>query len=392
MSEIEAEIFRRTLIARELLAQKITEADLALHPVLSLLPSQLSLTRDLGINYPDQTLAPKPQTPDTQTVTTDSLPRADVLVVTWTVDEQDGLADVLTPGIGRAKWTRYNRNFASRYADQIRPGAPSLAAGRLGSWCLTKIGATSALCFKSELHLNQDGIRDAVAPGVATLPVKDMFRQLIEEVKPKLVITVGTSGGLYLNHDEGDVAVTRAAKFRLKSEFKNADFNRQVYRSDWKIPTEHFPAAQTLMNQFANKLVEPPIYPPTARHEGAPFTSPVWAPRIRQDGMDGIPAFHPILTTDYFEFGTSTNNLDQEGLAVEMGDAVLGLVVEEMKNQGLAVPNWVVVRNLSDPQINGQLDHDLQIDWAVWYYKKYGYWTSVMSALVSWAIIAGLSH
>jgi hypothetical protein len=28
--------------------------------------------------------------------------------------------------------------------------------------------------------------------------------------------------------------------------------------------------------------------------------------------------------------------------------------------------------------------------YAVWYYKQYGYWTSVMSALTTWAIIAGL--
>jgi hypothetical protein len=92
------------------------------------------------------------------------------------------------------------------------------------------------------------------------------------------------------------------------------------------------------------------------------------------------------LTTDYFEYGTSANNLQQEGCAVEMGDAVLGLVADELA----APPKWVVVRNLSDPQINGELDHDLQVDYAVWYYEKFGFWTSIMSALTTWAIIAGL--
>jgi hypothetical protein len=29
-----------------------------------------------------------------------------------------------------------------------------------------------------------------------------------------------------------------------------------------------------------------------------------------------------MLTTDFFEFGTSTNGLDQLGCGVEMGDAV----------------------------------------------------------------------
>jgi hypothetical protein len=82
-----------------------------------------------------------------------------------------------------------------------------------------------------------------------------------------------------------------------------------------------------------------------------------------------------------------------------MGDAVLGLVCSELADP----PSWVVVRNLSDPVINGALPtnprdlppgqprtKDMQAHWAVWYYETYGYWTSVMSALTTWGIIAGL--
>ena len=69
-----------------------------------------------------------------------------------------------------------------------------------------------------------------------------------------------------------------------------------------------------------------------------------------------------------------------------MGDAVLGLVTSEMTNP----PRWAVVRNLSDPQINGAVEKDLQVNYAVWYYTRFGYWISVMSALATWGIIAGL--
>src|SRR6185295_8774174 len=88
---------------------------------------------------------------------------------------------------------------------------------------------------------------------------------------------------------------------------------------------------------------------PTARYhlQGPP---PVNDPDIKLDGRD-MPAFHPMLTTDFFEFGTSKNNLQLQGAAVEMGDAVLGLVSSEMPNP----PKWAVIRNLSDPQINGDL-------------------------------------
>ena len=108
------------------------------------------------------------------------------------------------------------------------------------------------------------------------------------------------------------------------------------------------------------------------------------------------------MTLDFCEFGTSSNGLEQEGCGVEMGDAVLGMVVDEMKQQGAAhVPNWLVIRNASDPQINGDLpDRDnmavpeemsralnRQAHWAVWYYEAYGYWTSVNSAIAVWAML-----
>jgi len=37
-----------------------------------------------------------------------------------------------------------------------------------------------------------------------------------------------------------------------------------------------------------------------------------------------------MLTTDFLEFGTSTTGLEGYGCGVEMGDAVLGLVCDEI--------------------------------------------------------------
>jgi hypothetical protein len=390
MTEIDKELIDRKGLAQMLLASGIDPIDLQMEPQLDQLPASAALTADLGIDFPDG-LAPVPTEPlpSTTANTTKKLPKVDVVAITWTVDEQDALADVLTPGFARKTWTRYNRNFDAKYKPQIRPGAPALAAGRMGSWCLTQIGEKTVLCFKSELHLNQDGIRDAVAPGIATLPVKDLFQQIIEEANPDVVITVGTSGGLFKDHDLGDIAVTRAAKFRCKSEFKNLQENldETVFKSEWEIPRTHFAKATELMQGFKSNLDEEPLPGPTVLHTGGPINPRNYVPDIKQEGFDGIPEFHPILTTDFFEYGTSTNKLDEEGIAVEMGDAVLGMVATEMGNDA---PNWVVVRNLSDPQINGELEKALGDAYAVWYYKKYGYWTSVMSALTTWAIIAGL--
>jgi hypothetical protein len=222
--------------------------------------------------------------------------------------------------------------------------------------------------------------------------VRDLFAQLIREVRPSVVLTVGTAGATFRDHDLGDVAVTRGAKFRLQKEFAQEDFANAAYRSDWEIPTKHFATALTLMAKTSkSRLKEPAGVTPTVRYKlGGP--PPVNDPDIKLDDGEALPRFHPILTTDFFEFGTSTNGLEAQGCGVEMGDAVLGLVAEELSNP----PKWAVIRNFSDPQINGDLpdgpgrELNVQAAWAVYYYRKYGYWTSVNSALATWAIVAGL--
>jgi hypothetical protein len=342
--------------------------------------------RALGINWPAG-LAPTPQELAVEPDPSDSLPRAQYLVVTWTVAEMLALADVLTPGVNpRTRWYRYNRDF-ERYLPNIRKGAPSRIANRLGSYYPTRIGPRSVLCFKSELHLNQDGV--ATGAGTATLPVADLFRQLIAEVQPRMVITVGTAGATFGDHELGDVIVTRSAKFRCTQEFRNEPFAEQAYRSDFRVPSKHLTTARKLMGALKENLVEPDFGPPTKLYDFAGPLVPgvVNTPDVKIDGQD-FARFHPMLSTDFFEFGNSANGLELEGCGVEMGDAVLGLVAEEM---GDAAPRWLVIRNASDPQINADLPTapvDMQAHWAVWYYETFGYWTSVNSAIVTWAMIA----
>jgi len=372
---------------------------------------------DLGLPWPAGA-APIPQPWDAGDMPQpgDALPEADVLVVTWTVAEHEALADVLTPGFGRNSWARYARRFETHYEPRIRKGAPSLNVRRLGSYFRTTIAGRKILCFKSELHLNQDGIR--TGDGTATLPVRDLFEQMIDEVKPSLVITVGTAGATFAPdemlsvggmdcppHELGDVIITRGAKFRLSQEFANEDFANAGYRCEsFTIPTQRLTAARTLLARHAGKLVEPAFAPPHTKYswpQGNPVPGFSNTPDFKIDGVD-FPAFHPILTTDFFEFGTSTNRLWEQGSGVEMGDAVLGLVVETRRAEGKSTPDWLVIRNASDPQINGRLPNretpgippelrrglDMQAHWAVWYYETYGYWTSVNSAIAVWAMVA----
>jgi nucleoside phosphorylase len=123
------------------------------------------------------------------------------------------------------------------------------------------------------------------------------------------------------------------------------------------------------------------VLPPTA-HYPAGTTIRAQAPRGPQIHL--LPGT-PILTTDFFEYGTTTNGLDREGCCVEMDDAVIAMACEQFK------PNlrYGFLRNVSDPVVNGNLPRELQTAWAVVTYQMKGLYTSYNSAIGTWAMIAG---
>jgi hypothetical protein len=261
------------------------------------------------------------------------------------------------------------------------------------------IGPHHVLCVKSDLHLNQDGIerKDAHghALGQATLPVKDLFQQIIAETGCSYVFTIGTAGSVFDEFGLGDVVITRAARFKCTQEFVNEPYNHTTYTSDWQVPKTRLAEAEAIMQTLVDDLAQPPVGPPSPAYPGGELVQPgAVAPKIRIDGQAPLQEFWPILTTDYFEYGTTSNHLDAEGAGVEMGDAALGLAVHELPVDQR--PNWLVVRNMSDPVINGDLPArqfhlNEQTTWAVAFYTAYGFYTSINGAVATWGVIAGLT-
>jgi hypothetical protein len=94
-----------------------------------------------------------------------------------------------------------------------------------------------------------------------------------------------------------------------------------------------------------------------------------------------------VVTTDFFAFDDTSNTFGLEGLggAVEMGDAVLGMVIEQLRS---AAPKWAAVRNASDPEIDSKgLTEKEAATKAAQIYEKFGYWTTIPSAVTCWALI-----
>src|ERR1700691_538019 len=107
------------------------------------------------------------------------LPSADVLVVTWTVDEGHALSRVLTPGKdSRNDYVSYTRNFAA-IAKKMQRGSPAMEAKRLGAYWTTTIGGRKVVVFKSDSHLSQDTKKLPKDNG--TLPNEDVWRQIIDD-------------------------------------------------------------------------------------------------------------------------------------------------------------------------------------------------------------------
>jgi hypothetical protein len=293
-----------------------------------------------------------------------ALPRADALVVTWTVEEGHALSRVLTPGKdSRNDYASYRHNFA-RIAKKMRKGCPALQAGRLGVYWTTKIGDKTVVVFKSDSHLSQD-TKKAPRPG-ETLPNEDVWQQIIEEVRPSIIITTGTAGGIGKQCEVGDVVVSPIVRFDCLKWLKKEPFAHEDFKST--APNRKlFAKAKVLFK--ANEAQLPKDNP---RRPKITTTRAVKA---------------SVLTTDFFGFDTSNNFYKLQGLGSvsEMGDAVLGLV---RSRTTVEAPQWLAVRNVSDPQIKAEGTLKDQAKVAAQIYKGFGRWSSVCSAIVCWALIA----
>lgn len=302
-------------------------------------------------------LAPT-QLPDNRSPT-QSMPRADALLMTWTAAEAEALADVLTPGLGHDNWTRYAKGWSS-YQGQLTHRSPAAGSKCMAHYTLIEIGSTRVVLAKSELHLATDA---------KSLPIRQLWRQIIGEVKPRLVISTGTAGGVGTDIELGDVLTTSAVQFNCEQEFRDAPFASARYQCDF------VPDAERLRYAF-EQLV------------------PVNAGQLDRNATPGpaLVTVGDVVTADRFAIADPEDHwgihkADPHARMVEMDDAVLGLVCTDDLHG--AVP-WYLARNASDPQVAqpGTPAEEKRAANAV--YTQYGYWTTVGSALACWAIIAGL--
>lgn len=318
---------------------------------------QVTLPAPEPIPWP-QGLAPTPAT--TSATPTDPLPKADVLIVTYTKAEGYALADILTPGVHSSSWTPYRNGWPAIKALIEGGRAPSLESDCAGYWALTRIGDVTAVLVKSELHPSTDGPK---------LPIVTAWKQWIAQVQPKLVITTGTAGAVQGTTQLGDVVVSRHVRWDCRKQFKNQPFAEGRYFSAAKVESGWFTdAVRHLIPLNAGTL--PNVSRPPK----------VW--------VDASHAAH-VITTDFFAFDDVANNyglqtFDAEARVVEMDDAALAYALEGLTD----APPWLSVRNASDPQMPSAtpVDTAAEAKAASAIYEKYGQVTSWGSAIACWVL------
>jgi len=311
----------------------------------------------------------------------DPCPKADIVVITWTVAEWAAMNQVLTdrrepltPEQAKGKdwrsgWVKYQRDYCRIYqymtnvAKSGQGGAPSLSEEAWGSLRLIRIGELRVLLVKSGMHLAQDG---------SELPLTSLIERLCVEAEPRLVLSIGTAGAVRPQDALGSVLITNQAVFHCTRRFAGANFNDKTFRSDWAPDERYFDNVQSALFQPSGPTILPisPQYPADALIEPD-------APDARIKVVDT-----PIITADTFLFGSTSNGLEKYGCIVEMDDAVVAMVCDDYD-----VP-YGFVRNASDPVMNGELPYELQDSWAGYIYQQQGLYTSFNGALATWALLA----
>ncbi len=145
----------------------------------------------------------------------------DYVVVTWTVEEAKCLADTLTPGhASKADWYPY----AHRFTDGLPAAHTQRSAGSIEPASGKLVSDHDRGKARGLLQ-----VRAAHEPGRRKLPIAMLWKQIIEETKPKLIITTGTAGGIGPTMQLGDVVVGANVRFDCLRNFKSRPFASEVY-------------------------------------------------------------------------------------------------------------------------------------------------------------------
>jgi hypothetical protein len=309
------------------------------------------------------------------------LPAADTVVITWADAEWAALQHVFCAsgvampysdrGTGSwSGWTQYSAGI---------PASSVSGWDYWGEWRLVGVGGKRVLLWKSNTHLDFPGQSQLIA----------MMQMLLREVKPGLVLSVGTAGGAMVGDHVGTVRAVSAGTL----------YQAGKAQGSWPVWANGWSAGETVLHKagFASLLLPVPTTEGDLRDLATQFNTYYGTSYsifdLDPDGLnagDTQPKFFDetgggtsLLTTPTFVVGTTAGTYGTYA-CIEMDDAVLG---EVCKAAGVA---FGFVRNVSDPVQSAALPAEVQGSWGSAVYDAYGFYTSFNGALAAWASLVGI--
>lgn len=322
-----------------------------------------------------------------------ALPKADVVVMTWTSAEWSALDHVfLNSESIRYRSSRDWERYWYQYSRKAPRSEFSVLWGYYQMVTIKTAGGAerSVLLYKSGAHL-------AYAPWIDGL--SRMMSYIIDEAQPDRIYTIGTAGGSSEVENLGDTAITNSGHIQLKKpENINVDYNDTTITGRWFPSFDLVPEVeQQLLFPLSNVVTHDELayllYELHEEDEGSRkfgFDDLVNAP-LQPGNLDSPRGLDkkgiPLLTTDYYFIASGDDAA--EYCALEMDDTVIG------HDANAAGVESAFVRNISDPLVpdksaSGEpIPDDVREDWSGLIYKNFGIYTSVNGALLTWATIAG---
>jgi nucleoside phosphorylase len=331
----------------------------------------------------------------------DPLPRADIVIITWTSAEWFALDHVFVNSdtVGDASqygwrdgWLPYCRG-ASGYAADAQSGA------LWGLFQMVRIVDRSGrpwnvLLFKSNAHL-------AHAPWLDGLAA--MVRCIVEDARPDRLYTIGTAGGARADQRLGDTVVANATLLELQrpQNTTSPDDGNMARCPTWYPSTALVGAVERellfRMNEVVTQQSLQRLFDQLkAQHPNDPGLSELTLADLLNDALRpeclGAPAIRPLkdtplLTTDFYYIAEGRRA--DAYACLEMDDAI---IAQEANRLGV---RFACVRNISDPVVPNRTRHGAPIadatraDWSGLIYTTFGTHTSYNGALAAWATIAG---
>jgi nucleoside phosphorylase len=302
------------------------------------------------------------------------LQKADAVIITWAAAEWAAMEHVFCSS---DKSMPYGKRNSSSWSGWIKceDGAPA-NLGYWGYYRLVRVGDSQVLLFKSNVHY-------AATQGEQN--IEALTNLLLRQVKPAVILSIGTAGGTRLADHVGTVNIVHTDVLYESNQPQNV---WPSYSNQWSPNSPLFGGSSLNALLFSVPTIATDLQAIATQFNsfyGTNFPLSELNPNNLNLGT-AVPTINnltaagtPLVTAKSFVVGNTSGNLSNFA-CVEMDDAIIARTAKGKSKFGS-------IRNISDPIQNSALTEKFQGHWGEAIYTAYGLYTSYNGAIAAWAAL-----